>query len=118
MSILRNAGLDSFNDLDLSGGKLNIVDDSEAVRVALYSNLKTRQGSYFLNLAYGLDYSVIHGKKGIDLETETEIKLSILGTQGVMELKEFDLSLDSDRSLTANFEAQTIFSTEQLSVSI
>ena len=95
-----------------------MADDTEAIRVMLQTKLTARKGKYFLNLDFGLDYDVIEGKKGIDLELITEYKLAIIETQGVIEIVDFSADLDSKRKMAVTFEVKTIFTKEPISVTV
>lgn len=98
-------------DLDMSNGRLNMAEDSEAIQTSLYMRLSTRQDEYFLNLDFGLDRTVFIDKSAVDTEMDAEFKEAILDkTRGIEELLEYSLELDTNRELKLNAKARTIFS--------
>lgn len=116
MAILKSLKLVN-GDLDISGGKLNVAEDSEAIKTSLILRLDTRQGTYFLNLDFGLDYTAILGKQLVDTEMDAEFKVGILETPGVLELTSYTIALDSARQLKLDATVKTIF-TEPVTVSL
>jgi len=99
-------------DLDVSSGRINIAEDSEAIQTSLLMRLDTRKDTYFLNLDFGLDRTAFTDKAVVDSEMDAEFKQGILNTPGVLELTEYRLELDTNRDLKLNATAKTIFSEE------
>jgi hypothetical protein len=99
-------------DLDVSNGRINIAEDSEAIQTSLLMRLDTRKDTYFLNLDFGLDRTSFTDKAVVDSEMDAEFKQGILNTPGVLELTAYRLELDTNRDLKLNATAKTIFSEE------
>lgn len=118
VAVLKAVKLTESGDLDFSGGKLNIAENSEAIRTALLTTLRASKKQYFLNQDFGLDREMIQGKKGVDLELITEYKLAILGVQGVIEIPSFTAEIDQERGLQLTFEVKTIFTKENLFLTV
>jgi hypothetical protein len=117
MATLKAFKLTGDGDLDVSNGRVNMAEDSEAIKATMYLRLDSRQDTYFLNLDFGLDNSAILGKPNIDSEMNAEFKQGILETPGVLELTEYNLNLGTDRVLTLNATVKTIF-TEPVSIQL
>lgn len=103
--------LDENNDIFLKDGKIHTVSEAPETVQQIRSRLLTYLGEWFLNTESGVDYFGIVFVKPVNLSLiESEIKSIIIGTDGVIQLNEFELDYDSTtRKLTVDFEAETIF---------
>jgi hypothetical protein len=106
--------LNSSGDLDITGGRQQLSSDTQAIATMLSTRLRMIQGEWFLNLLAGIDYfGSIFGKKKIDVEVSSELKIGILSVQGVVELTDFNLELTerevNKNNLECSFQVKTVF---------
>ena len=109
--------LDENNDIAIENNDITIISGTQEVRQRLLQNLKSFRGDWFLNLTSGVPYFENIFRKDYDIEViGTVIKDAIINTVGVMELLDFDLSIDdSARTLNLSFNVRTIDETITIS---
>jgi hypothetical protein len=103
--------LNSTGDIYLDGqADLSVVTGGEAISQHIQQRLKFFRGEWFLDRGRGMPYfRDILGKKNPNSYRMSAIfRDAILGTPGVLELREFDLTVDArTRVLSLSFRAVT-----------
>lgn len=105
--------LDANNDIFLQDGQIHRISEAPETIQQIRSRLLFYLGEWFLDATGGVDYFGIVFVKPVNLSLiESELKSTIINTDGVLELNEFELDYDSTtRKLIVDFEAETIFGT-------
>jgi len=99
-------------DWTFGKGDSNYLKEDAAIK----ENIKTRYrewlGDCFFNQDAGIDWQTRLSQFGQENLLANDIKTLILKSEGVIELVNFDFSVDSkNRKFTANYTIKTIFST-------
>lgn len=95
------------NDLDLSaGGDLYLISGTAAIAQQIGIRLRTYQGELFFAADEGMPYleSVLVRPVNLPL-VETLYRDAILSVPGVLDIVEYDQTLDSTRTLSVTFRA-------------
>tara|TARA_R110002153_G_scaffold48948_3_gene138174 strand:- start:494 stop:943 length:450 start_codon:yes stop_codon:yes gene_type:complete len=101
--------INSFNDLDFTGGQLTLLTTKEElVRQRLLNKLNSFTNTLFTNINYGLNVSLIFSK-GTQSLVDQDIRSVILTTEGVVKLKSYESVVGEDRVYRANvsYEIET-----------
>lgn len=100
---------DITGDIELENGELPLVSGSEEYAQFLKQKLRTFLGEWFFDIRLGLPYSQQIFVKRLNVPTvEAIFRNEIITTPGVIELQEFDMTLDAaTRTLTVSFRALT-----------
>jgi hypothetical protein len=87
------------------------IVDADATVQAVETRLKLFKGEWFLNLSSGVPwYQRVFIKPAKTTEVESAIRETIIQTEGVKELLQFDLVFDSQtRKASVSFSANTIY---------
>lgn len=99
-------------DLTLASGDFVFVDESYRVAQAIETTLRTLQGEWFLNTAFGVPYfQSILGQKMISIDIyDALIRAAVVGVDDVNRILEFSSSFDhAQRVYSVTFKADTIF---------
>ena len=114
-----NLSLDEDNNLPVIDGNLKTKTGIEEISQMLETRFKSFQGDWFLDLDQGMPYyQEIFLKSTTVTEIESIFLQVVAGTPGVLDIREFNLSLEpSTRTLTIEFTVLTTdgvldFSTE------
>ena len=101
---------DEFNDVVIEDGDLALVTEKDAIAQHLKNRLNTFLGEWFLDKRVGVPYFEHILKKNIDpLVIDSVFKREIINTQGIIEIKTFNLDLDPTlRELALTFTASSI----------
>ena len=107
---MSDINLDSTGDIELIEGSMSLNSTNFAIAQHLRSRLRTFYGEWFLDISKGVPYfEQILIKNPNPVSVDSILKKEILETDGVLELREFDLDLNpTTRELTLTFEARTI----------
>ena len=101
--------LNSFNDLDFTGGRLTLITTKEGlVRQRLLNRLNSFTGTLFTNINYGLNADLIFSKDTQSL-VDQDIRGKIITTEGVIKLISYTSTVGEDRIYRANlsYEIET-----------
>ncbi len=96
-------------ELDLSGGEIQMVDGTDAIRQDVECRLRFFQGEWFLAPGFGVPYfqAVLVKNPDVALVRST-LARAILATPGVKSLLSLDLRYEpADRSLEVTYRAST-----------
>lgn len=101
--------LDSDWELVIENHDLATVSGIDAIEQNLGQRLKTFLGEYFLDSRIGLPYfQEIFKKKFDPIVVDTVIKREIINTDGIIELMQFKLELETvSRELFVDFDVLT-----------
>lgn len=92
------------NDLFIENGQLVLIDSVEVlVRQRLLNKLRTITGTLFTNIDYGIDRTLLF-KKGTKDFLDQNIQSLIDNTTGVIQLLEFESSVNLDREYVLKFK--------------
>ena len=101
--------LDSSHDLAIENFDLSLVSGVDQIMQNIDIRMRFFLGEWFLDVNAGLPYYTNVLKKDFEVGLlESSFKAQILGTPGVNNLSEFDLSLVSPRTLTVTFKASIL----------
>ncbi len=105
---MRQIKLDGDNDLDLTRGKLNIVEDDEAIAQKLRVGLRIFLGEFFADLEVGVPYYEKILVKNPQLGLIQQVfKKAILSCEGVTGVESMTAQFFSDtRKLVITFFAR------------
>jgi hypothetical protein len=101
--------LNSFNDLDFTGGRLTLITTKEElVRQRLLNKLNSFTGTLFTNINYGLNADLIFNKDTQSL-VDQDIRGTITTTEGVIRLISYTSTVGKDRAYRADlsYEIET-----------
>jgi hypothetical protein len=113
---MRYRELDSNNDMKFGNQQADfLIDSPEAVAQAVFTRLRLWVGEWFLDTNEGTPYEQSMLGKG-KLETiEPAMRERILGTQGVTEIIEFDLTWEpSARKVIITATINTLYGETEL----
>lgn len=116
--------LDSNNDLIISAGRFQVVEDGAEVIQHVRTRLQFYMEEWFLDLKAGTPYfQQIFTKPANLANIESIFKTRILNTAGVEILTNFAMDYEggSQRKLTVAFSAETIYGTidnEKVSINV
>ena len=101
---------DTTGDLIIEEGNLLLNEGIESVRQFLRARLRTFLGDWLLDRSVGVPYiEEIFVKNPNPTILDSIFKREILNTPGVVELLEFEMTLDSElRKLSLDFKARTL----------
>lgn len=108
---MRYRSLSKSQDYTFGNGQANFLRDTpETVSQAVITRLRLLTGEWFLDVEEGTPYqAAVLGKQTLETASEA-IRLRILGTQGLVEILEFDVSENRDaRTLTVSAKIDTIY---------
>lgn len=88
--------LDKEHDWTFGQGVSNYAKESEAISQCVKTRLWSFVNDWFLDLEHGLPWLGNSGRKVDKAELELEIKRSVLNTEGVAEITEYDASIDPE----------------------
>lgn len=105
--------LDANYDMTFGQGRANLADGPESVAQRVHQRLLLLKGEWFLDTDDGVPYlQEIMVKPANMPRVEYTIKRRILGTEGVSEIREFNMSLNRDtRKLQVEATVATEFGT-------
>lgn len=100
---------DTTHDLVTKAGDLVLADKALQIRQNVKQNLLFFLGEWFLNIKQGLPYFQFIFVKGPNLDLiQVIFRNSILGTTGILELNQFELSYAAGtRELNIEFDARS-----------
>lgn len=111
---MRVRRLDENHDWTFGKGRSDYAQESEAIRQCVMSRLLSLHRDWFLNPDTGVHWLDYLGKNPDLRSLEAELKMVALNTEGVTELVEFALSLNSDtRKLTVSLAYTDIYDSKQ-----
>jgi hypothetical protein len=117
--LLRRDGIGE-SDYRISGGKIVISTDNDAVRDRLFTSLSTQLGEWYLDNTDGIPYSgengILGGKKS-EGEVAAIIRRRILSDPDVSRIDSLSVSQDSFRRVSVAVEVR-LQSGDQLSVEV
>jgi hypothetical protein len=114
MAVYRILKETNQHDLAFEFGDFQFVEDREAVRQQLETNIRQSKGDWFLNLDEGINHAGedgIIGAKRVTPDIEAEFINTITGTFGVVELRNIEFLLENN-VLSVNAAYLDEFSTE------
>ena len=102
--------LNSDWDIEPTGSNLTLVTGADAIKQHLGQRLKTFYGEWFLDMEKGIPYFQQVLKKNPDpVVIDSIFKREIIDTPGILQLLEFDLSIDNaTRILALSFKVLSI----------
>lgn len=108
------------NDLTIENYDLALVDKLEQINQKLQIKLKFFSGEWFLDTTQGVPFYSIVFVKNPDLDLiATTIKNEILKVDGIKEILSYSQQLDTvNRTLSVDFEVDTIYGTTEQTVEI
>jgi hypothetical protein len=109
--MINNLAIDqTTGDLIMTAGQIQQVSGVDAIAQAVYCDLKTFLGEYWLDKEIGVPYYQVVFKKGVDLSLiNTLMKSQMLKREDVIEITEYESSLNtSTRKLTIVYSAKTV----------
>jgi hypothetical protein len=107
--------VDSNNNWLFGSGLNNYAANNAAVALDIQMNLQSFLGDCFFALDNGIDWFNLLGGKN-QTAIALAVNAALLGTQGVTGIIQTSISLnDSSRSLTINYQVQTVYSQLQSS---
>lgn len=112
--MINNLAIDQeTGDLLEAANQIQQVTELDAVSQAVYSDLKTFLGEYWLNKTIGVPYYEVVFKKGVDLSIiKTLLKNEILKRDDVTEILSFTAEfIGTGRELKVVFSARTTYGT-------
>jgi len=95
-------------------GLNNYAANLSAVALDIQMNLQSFLGDCFFAVDNGINWMNLLGGKN-ELAITLAVNAAILGTQGVTGLLQTSIVLNEDRSLSINYQVQTIYSVLQSS---
>jgi hypothetical protein len=111
--------LNSDNDIYLNDYNDFVIvdDDKEQFIQRLRIKLKTFKGEWFLNTDIGIDYfnEVFTNKSNIE-KIKNIFKVAIMEEKESVKLKEFELTMDSDRKIFLYAFLETIFGNIEVTI--
>lgn len=111
---MRVRRLDENHDWTFGKGRNNYAQESEAIRQCVMTRLLSLYGDWFQNPDAGVRWFDYLAKNPSLRSLEVELKGVVLNTEGVAELVEFALSLNSDtRKLTVSLDYIDIYDSTQ-----
>lgn len=108
---MRYRALSESQDYTFGSGQGNFLRDvPDAVAQAVVTRLRLLSGEWFLDVEDGTAYQAgVLGKQTLETASAV-IRERILGTQGLVEILEFDISENRDtRTLTMSAKIDTIY---------
>lgn len=106
---MRVAGLDSNDDWVFGKGKASYKVQSKAVLQNIKTRLKSFTDDWFLNIEDGIDWITLLGSKGNEDRIKREIEKTILQTDGVVAIINFNTVL-ADRNLSVKIKYIDVYS--------
>lgn len=92
-------------DIEIENNTASLVGGADEVRQRIIQRLRTFRGEWFLDFSVGVPYYQDVLKKNPNPSTVAAVlQAAILGTLGVIELKEFSLDYDNARELIVDFK--------------
>lgn len=91
--------LDNNHDWCFGRGRTDYCDQSAAISQSVLTRLLSLNKDWFLNHDHGIKWFDYLRKNPNLTAMESEIKNSVLNTQGVEQITEFDIQLDPDTRL-------------------
>lgn len=106
-----NLELDANNDIFTRDGTLALVTDANEVSQHIKTRLQFFFGEWFLDINDGVPwFQSIFTQPADAIEIESILKQTILSTDGVNEMLEFDMTFENTtRIFTVNFRCNTIY---------
>jgi len=106
---MRVSGLDSNDDWVFGKGKASYKVQSKAVLQSIRTRLKSFTDDWFLNIEDGIDWITLMGSKGNEERINREIEKTILQTEGVVAIINFNTIL-TDRDLSIKIKFIDVYS--------
>ncbi len=106
---MKDIKLDASGDLEILGGDLTLIDESEQVAQNIKTRLLTIEGEWILDYTRGVPWfdKVFAPSTSIE-ERNALIKRAILGTKGVKAITKYEFAMDYiERTFYVSFEATT-----------
>ena len=105
---MRALALDlTTGDLAISAGRLQLVNDTDAVRQKLQMRLRLWAGEWFADTSVGIPFASILGQKASQLFAETTLRRAITTCPGVAALESFNFSV-VNRHATVTFRVRAV----------
>ena len=96
------------NDLVFgSNGELELIDGREEAVQSLERTLTTRKGEFYLNNAFGFDYSAMQTKRPNNDLIRLAVVDAVTQDSRFESVKDLAIDLDSDRRLNLDFKIKT-----------
>ena len=97
-------------EMELAGGQLTVITDSEALAQALVNRLKLYLESWFITPQSGVDWpDILNSKPVLPDRIEPILKDALRRDSRVIKIRKFELSFDNaTRTLSLYFEADTV----------
>ena len=97
------------NDFEFDGnGDIKQIDGTDEIAQQINRTLTTRQGEWFLNTGFGLNWDIVFDKPYREQKVKAEIQRAILAVDGVEDIDRLVLSFNSlTRRLHVSFIAYT-----------
>lgn len=93
--------LDDNHDWTFGSGRADYATQSEAIGQSVLTRLLSLRNDWFLNPEHGVRWFDYLRKNPNMIAMESEIKSTVLNTQGVEKITEFDITLNADtRAMT------------------
>lgn len=108
--IVKNFYIDQeSNDILIDGnGNFKVISGKDEIAQQINRTLTTRQGEWFLNTDFGLNWNIVFAKPYNEQQVKGEIQRAILAVDGVAEVTQLRLNFNSlTRRLNADFIAIT-----------
>lgn len=100
--------LDSTGDLDITNGKLSLVDGLYRIRQQGLIRLRFLKGEWFLDAREGMPYfqEILGVKPFSETLARTRSRAALLGISGVLDVKSMEFELDgATRELSVDWAA-------------
>ena len=97
------------NDFEFDGnGDIKQIAGTDEIAQQINRTLTTRQGEWFLNTGFGLNWDIVFDKPYREQKVKAEIQRAILAVDGVEDIERLSLSYNSlTRRLQVSFIAYT-----------
>lgn len=93
--------LDDNHDWTFGSGRADYATQSEAIKQSVLTRLLSLRNDWFLNPEHGVRWFDYLRKNPNMIAMESEVKSTVLNTQGVEKITEFDITLNADtRAMT------------------
>jgi hypothetical protein len=108
--------IDAYQDWSWGLGKQDYKDNEKALEQDIITKIRSYKNDCFFDLDAGIDWdNLLGGKNSEIMELKKNISNIILGTDGVIKINSFELSLDSKtRQLNMNISINTIYGNTEI----